>query len=404
MTVKISNISRLFLSTERGLLIAGMLLIIVTMDSYCNSVSPNVMVAAERTEQYLPLLKNKSVAIVANPGSQINKTHLVDTLKELGINIRCVFAPEHGFRGEAEAGETVQGGLDVKTGIQIISLYGDHKKPDESDLFGIDVVLFDLQDVGVRFYTYISTLQYMMEACAANSLPLILLDRPNPNAHYVDGPVLEDSLRSFVGMQRVPVVYGMTIGEYAMMLNGERWLNGGVRCSLQVVKLLNWEHSTEVSLKTAPSPNLPNVEAIRLYPSLCFFEGTSVSVGRGTDLPFQCYGFPGNVNGEFTFVPRSIKGRAKSPLYEGEACRGENLNLWAKENRPTGIQLKWLINAWKSYPQKDKYFNSFFDKLAGTTALRNQIESGWSEEKIKATWEKDIAGFRQVRMKYLLYP
>ena len=407
MTVKISNKNKWVFCSESMLLQAFLAIFLFLMSSFELHAEPltnEIIVGAERTEQNITLLKNRRVAVVAKPASRVKNAHLVDTWFSLGVNVKTVFAPEHGFRGEAEAGEHVLGGTDPKTGVRVISLYGDHKKPDQNDMEGIDIVLFDLQDVGVRFYTYISTLQYIMEACAEYHVSLIILDRPNPNAHYVDGPVLKNEFRSFVGMQNIPVVYGMTIAEYALMLNGEKWLSNGVTCNLQVVKLLNWDHSKDYHLPVAPSPNLPNVASIRLYPSLCFFEGTSVSLGRGTDLPFQSYGFPENKIGDYTFIPKSIKGKAKQPLYENIVCKGNNVSVWAANNRPDKIHLQWLLETGSVYPKKENYFNSFFNKLAGNSELRKQIEDGWSEEKIRASWEKDIADFRMIRMKYLLYP
>ncbi len=404
MRVKILNKRTAFFNIPLTTVLSLMFYFLCLFSSDTLAEKGNVIVAAGRTDQYLRLLDNKRVAVVANPASLINETHLVDSLFHLRVNVVKVFAPEHGFRGEAEAGEDVKGGIDTKTGIQIVSLYGDHKKPDASDLKGVDIVLFDIQDVGVRFYTYISTLQYIMEACAEYNVPLVLLDRPNPHGHYVDGPVLEDSCKSFVGLQKIPLVYGMTMAEYAMMLNGENWLDNKKKCKLQVVKMLNWDHSTDVHLPVPPSPNLPNDEAIRLYPSLCLFEGTAVSLGRGTAFPFQCYGYPGKSNFEYSFTPISIKGKAVKPLYENVECQGYNLAAWAKVNRPDRIHLEWLIEARSTFPDKEKFFNAFFEKLAGCKALRRQIEENWSEEKIRASWEKDIASFRQIRMKYLLYP
>ncbi len=408
MPVKLQN--KIY-PTEPGTCVMTLLLFLLMMHfssfhviAQPSSKMKSLVVGAERFDQYLPLLKDKHVAVVANHSSVVGNKHLVDTLIRLKVNIVTVFAPEHGFRGEAEAGEHVLNGVDIATGVRIISLYGDHKKPVRDDLEGVDILLFDIQDVGVRFYTYISTLQYIMEACAAYDIPLIVLDRPNPHAHYVDGPVLEKEFASFVGMQCIPVVYGMTIGEYALMLNGEKLLADSGRCKINVVKMLNWDHQTEVRLPVPPSPNLPNDASIRLYPSLCFFEGTPVSLGRGTEYPFQCYGYPGNKSGDFTFIPKSIKGKAARPIYEGMECRGEYLKNWALHQRPEKINLGWLIETWKSYPEKEKYFTAFFDKLAGNATLRKQIEEGVPEEIIRDGWEKDIAGFRQVRMKYLLYP
>jgi uncharacterized protein YbbC (DUF1343 family) len=350
------------------------------------------------------LIKGKRIAVVANPGSICGGSHVVDTLIASGVKVVSVFAPEHGFRGEAEAGEKVTDGRDTKTGVRVISLYGDHKKPMGNDLDSIEAVVFDLQDVGVRFYTYISTLQYVMEACAVKSIPVIVLDRPNPHGHYVDGPVLEDKHRSFVGLQKVPVVYGMTIGEYALMLNGEGWLENGLQCQLTVIQLTGWKRGSDYIIPVPPSPNLPDMRAVMLYPSLCFFEGTNVSLGRGTSMPFQVYGFPGNPSGNFEFIPKSIPGKSKTPLYEGQPCVGLDLREWVDQHPINRLHLEWLIDAWKHYPEKTRFFNTFFEKLSGNDSLRQQIQNGLSEEKIRASWKPGLDSFGKVRKKYLLYP
>ncbi len=363
-----------------------------------------LVLGADRTNKYLPLLKGKKVGIIANPTSVVNSVHLVDTLLSLQVDIRCVFAPEHGFRGEAEAGETVVAGVDSKTGVKVFSLYGDHKKPTAESLKGIEILVFDIQDVGARFYTYINTLQYVMEAAATYKLPLIVLDRPNPHGNYFDGPILDTIERSFVGLQQIPIVHGLTIGEYAKMLNGELWLDDSLQCNLKVISMLNWDRNCIYSLPIPPSPNLPNDRAIRLYPSLCLFEGTNVSLGRGTDLPFQCYGFPNNPNGNFEFNPRSIPGKAKHPPLENTLCKGYDLSksdLHLPNNR---IELKWLIDAWNSYADRSKFFLPFFDKLAGNHILKQQISAEWSEEKIRASWEMGLKKYALIRSKYLMYP
>ena len=364
-----------------------------------------VITGASQVSEYLPLLKNKNVAIVGNQSSLIDSVHLVDTLKSLKINIQCVFAPEHGFRGQAEAGESVYSGKDAKTGIKVVSLYGSNKKPRPEQLKNIDIVIFDLQDVGTRFYTYISTLQYVMEACAAANIPVLVLDRPNPHGGYVDGPVLKNEFRSFVGMQRIPVVHGMTMGEYAAMLNGESLLENKIKCNLQVIKIKNYDHNTGYDLPVKPSPNLPGMTAVRLYPSLCFFEGTAISVGRGTEIPFQIIGYPGNPSGDFKFTPQSIPGMAKDPMYSGIECNGFDLRDFADDvlRNPKQIVLTWLLQTYKEYPEKDKYFNKFFDTLAGTDQLRIQITEGWTEEQIRNSWAEDILSFKIIRKKYLLY-
>ncbi len=313
------------------------------------SHAKNVVVGAQRTDQYFSLLKNKKVGLVINQTSTIGNTHLLDTLLNAGIKVKVVFAPEHGFRGTADAGEHVKNGLDPKTKIPIISLYGNNKKPKASQLKDLDIILFDIQDVGVRFYTYISTLQYVMEACAENKKSLLLLDRPNPNGHYIDGPILDTQYRSFVGMQPIPVVYGMTIGEYAKMLNGERWLAKRNQCKLTVIKCANYDHQSFYTLPIKPSPNLPNMQSIYLYPSLCFFEGSDkISLGRGTDLPFQIYGsneFPKQI--QYSFVPESRDG-AKSPPLLGKTCYGYDLsNLPLDSLRKQKFTLQYLINAYQ---------------------------------------------------------
>lgn len=385
------------------------------------------IVGANQTQAYLNLLKGKKVGVVANQSSVIFKevgskreetehfTHIVDSLVALKIDIKKVFAPEHGFRGTADAGEYIKDGKDPKTGIPIISLYGAYKKPKleqlketkqyekdiETGVSVIEIMVFDLQDVGARFYTYISTLHYVMEACAEANIPLIILDRPNPNGAYIDGPVLEKEHSSFVGMHPVPVVHGMTIGEYAQMINGEKWLKDGVQCQLTVIPVKNYTHQTPYSLPIKPSPNLPNDTAINLYPSLCFFEGTNVSVGRGTHKQFQVYGSPfmSKAFYQFKFVPEPNEG-AKSPMHEGKLCYGKDLSSSKASNK---VDLKWLIEAYNHSTNKNTFFNDFFTKLAGTKKLRQQIEQGMSEEDIKATWKKDLDTFKILRKQYLIY-
>ena len=358
---------------------------------------------ADQIRLYLPILKGKRIAIVANQTSVIydgkKTTHLIDTLVSLELNIKKVFAPEHGFRGNVDAGESIKDELDVKTKLPIISLYGKNKKPTKSQLRGINLVLFDIQDVGVRFYTYISTLHYVMEACAELNIPLILLDRPNPNGHYIDGPVLENDHKSFVGMHPVPVVYGMTIGEYGQMINGEKWLKEGIKSPLTVIKLKNYTHDSEYRLPIKPSPNLPNEKSINLYPSLCFFEGTNVSVGRGTDMQFQIYGSPFlNKKSKFTFTAVPNEG-SKYPKHAHAISYGEDLR---KVNKLSSINLNWLIKAYKQNRTKS-FFNSFFTKLAGTKSLQTQLEKEVSESVIRASWKKSIDEFKIVRNKYLIY-
>ena len=357
-----------------------------------------------QTAQYFPLLKGKNLGIVANHTSMIGRMHLVDSLKSSGFNILRVFAPEHGFRGEKGAGEKIDNSIDQRTGIPIVSLYGKHLRPDAKDLAGIDLLIFDIQDVGVRFYTYISTLQYVMEACAEFKIPLIILDRPNPNSYFIDGPVLDKKYSSFVGLQSVPVVYGLTIGEYAGMLNGEGWLRKKVKCNLQVIKIKEYYHNNKYILPIAPSPNLPDMDAVYLYPSICFFEGTSVSLGRGTTKPFRYIGFPDTLSEGFSFIPKSIPGVAVSPPYQDTLCKGMDLSgEGIKVTLERSIQLKWLIKMYADYPDKKKFFNNFFDKLAGSDQLRRQIIENKSEIEIKKTWQESIDSYMQIRKKYLLY-
>ena len=375
--------------------------------SYAQSSELKIETAAARTDLYVNLLKGKNIAVVANQTSVIFKEmykkkqearHLVDSLLMLGVEVKKVFAPEHGFRGKADAGEVVKDGFDTKTGLQIISLYGKNKKPSATQLKGIDIVVFDIQDVGARFYTYISSLHYVMEACAEASIQLIILDRPNPNGHYTDGPVLEAKHTSFVGMHKVPVVYGMTIGEYGKMINGEKWLKNGIQCDLKVIPLKNYNHQTKYSLPIKPSPNLPNDKSINLYPSLCFFEGTNVSAGRGTEMQFQVYGSPYITKSSFTFTPQANEG-SKYPKYKKQLCFGEDLRIAKNLNK---LDLSYLLKAYQQNTSK-KFFNTFFTKLAGTERLQEQIEQGLSEKEIRKTWVQGLISFKKIRKKYLIY-
>lgn len=359
---------------------------------------------AERTKLYFNRLNELKVGVVANQTSLIHHVHLVDSLLSSGIQVVKVYTPEHGFRGNADAGELVNNQVDAKTGLQLVSLYGDHRKPTPDDLSGIDIMVFDLQDVGARFYTYISTLTLVMEACAEQGIPLLVLDRPNPNGFFIDGPVLESQYQSFVGMHPVPVVHGMTMAEYARMVNGEKWLNNSVQCDLDWVPVGGYNHHKKYTLPVKPSPNLPDMESVYLYPSLCFFEGTVVSVGRGTDTPFTIIGFPGNTIGNYTFRPESRPGASLKPPYMNEECRGYNLSneVAGIKSRP-GLRLEWLIEFYNHYPEKDKFFNSFFDKLAGTDLLRNQIRNNISAHEIRESWKEGLENFQQIRRKYLIY-
>ena len=364
------------------------------------STTATIKTGADNFEKYLPLLKNKKVGIITNQtGILSNKTHLVDFLLEKKIAVQTIFAPEHGFRGTADAGEHVVDGKDQKTGLPIISLYGDNKKPKPAQLVGIDIMVFDLQDVGARFYTYISSLHYVMEACAENGVPLIILDRPNPNGRIVDGPLLEKEFTSFVGMHPIPLLHGMTIGEYGQMINGEKWLKEGVQCKLTVIPCSDYKREMDYSILAKPSPNLPNDQSINLYASLCLFEGTNVSMGRGTEKQFQIYGSPFLTKTNFSFTPKPNFG-AKDPLYNGKECFGEDLTAYPKLNR---LELKWLLKAYQNTSDKTKFFNAFFTKLAGTKKLQQQIESGISEEKIRESWKNDLESFKKMRTKYLIY-
>jgi uncharacterized protein YbbC (DUF1343 family) len=359
---------------------------------------------AERTSLYFPMLQNKRIAVVANHSSLIGEQHLVDSLVRSGLQMMRVFSPEHGFRGTADAGERVNDSRDLVTGLPVVSLYGNNKKPQPKDLSDVDVVIFDIQDVGARFYTYISTMTYMMEACAAQEIPMLVLDRPNPNGFYVDGPILEKEFSSFVGLHPVPIVHGMTVGEYARMVNGEGWLENGLTCELTVIPVANYTHSDFYELPVRPSPNLPNKNAVYLYPSLCLFEGTVVSVGRGTEFPFQVIGHPQHTTGNFVFTPKSVPGAAKPPLLETK-CIGYNLTGFAekmKENPPQ-LNLSWLMDFHQELSDKTTFFNNFFEKLAGTAALRKQIEQGMSEEEIRASWAPGLNKYKKIRKKYLLY-
>ena len=381
---------------------------------------------ADQPEIYLPLLKGKAVGVVTNqtglvlvktkynaaPGGlgcrlamRTDSLSIVDFLLKNAINVKKVFAPEHGFRGDADAGESVRNGIDTQTQLPIISLYGKNKKPTADQLKDLDIILFDIQDVGIRFYTYISTLALVMEAAAENQKEVIILDRPNPHDGYIDGPVLKPQWTSFVGMHPVPVVYGLTIGEYGLMANGEGWLKNKAKAKYTVIKLKNYHKKQRYSLPKPPSPNLPNALAISLYPSLCFFEGTAISVGRGTPTPFQIYGSPHLKPSAFSFTPQPSYG-AKSPFLNGEHCYGENLQNEALH--PTRLELKWLISAYKNFDDKRKadFFlsNLFFDKLAGSDELRKQIQNDTPEEEIRQSWATDLQKFQKIRKKYLLYP
>jgi len=362
---------------------------------------PAIITGAQQLDKLLPLIEGKRVALLVNHTSLVDGKHLVDTLKSMGTDIVKVFAPEHGFRGQADAGEVVRDGRDSKTNIPIVSLYGSNKKPTPEQMNDIDVVIFDIQDVGVRFYTYISSMQYVMEACAENGKTMVVLDRPNPNGRFIDGPVLEEEFSSFVGLNPIPVLHGLTVAEMAQMINGEGWLSEGATCQLEVIPMRNYNHNLPYSLPVKPSPNLPNDLSIQLYPSLCLFEGTVISVGRGTYEPFQQIGHPALTMYSHTFTPASIDGMSKNPPFLGETCYG---TLFTSNNAVQGFDLSYLIDFYNNFPDKEKFFNSYFEKLAGTAELRQQIISGTSPEAIRASWQAELDDFKNRRKAYLLYP
>jgi len=402
-----------------------------TQNSMATKNEPRIMAGAERINVYLPFIKGRSVGIFANQTSMVGNTHLVDTLRKLGVDIKVIFGPEHGFRGTADAGEKVGNYIDENTGIKVVSLYGSKRRPSAEDVKDVDILIFDIQDVGVRFYTYISSLEEFMEAAFELGKPLMILDRPNPNGHYVDGPVLDRKYTSFVGRQPVPVVYGMTIAEYAMMIAGEKWLsdkadavyeyykNHGQNSvdtpfHFQIIKNANYSHKKMYVLPVRPSPNLPNIQSIYLYPSTCFFEGTVLSEGRGTNKPFQVFGHPSLPKNLYSFTPHPNEGAKSSKLY-GQVCYGWDLSGTPEEvlkKVDDKVQLKWLMEAYRLFPEKDKFFilpksgkmeESFFNKLAGNNELWQQIKNGVSEEEIRKSWEPQLTEFKKIRKKYLLY-
>jgi uncharacterized protein YbbC (DUF1343 family) len=375
--------------------------IVISLHSANGQSVQNITPAAARTSEYFPLIEGYKIALVGNNSSKIGNIHLLDTLLHKGIKVQKIFCPEHGFRGNIGAGEKVKTTVDPSTGIRIISLYGKHYKPKSSELADVDIVLFDIQDVGVRFYTYLSTLHYVMEACAENNKQLIVLDRPNPNSFYIDGPVLDMKYKSFVGLHPVPIVYGMTIGEYAMMINGEKWLKNGIQCRLKVILCEHYSHDLKYTLPDRPSPNLPNMQAIYLYPSLALFEGTCINVGRGTPLPFQLFGHPEMKNTDYVYTPEKLP-EAPDPMHKNLKCSGLNLYNFVFSDSDF-FTLKWLIFAYKNIQMKDDFFNSYFYNLSGNGQLIKQIENGNSEKEIKEGWKGDIEKFKIIRNKYLLY-
>jgi uncharacterized protein YbbC (DUF1343 family) len=384
-------------------LIANMLVLTLSCQPNMKTVkdtNQKVITGAENTGAYLPFLIKKKVALLVNHTSIIGKTHLLDTLRASGINVTKVFAPEHGFRGDVSDGVEIDHSIDAKTGIPIISLYGKNKKPTSEQLKNLDIVIYDIQDVGARFYTYMSAMNYIMEACAENDIELIILDRPNPNGHYIDGPVLDLKFKSYVGMHPIPIVYGMTNGEMAQMIVGENWLKKSSTLNMRIIPLKNWNHKTKYSLPIKPSPNLPNDQAIALYPSLCLFEGTNISVGRGTYDAFQIIGAPDSIFGNYEFIPKSIPNMSKYPPYENDLCFGLDLRNHKSEAK---LNLNLLINFYNRSNEKNIFFNDYFKKLAGNELLQKQIEQGLSAGDIKLTWQKELELFKAKRKQYLLY-
>ncbi len=377
------------------------LIVLIGISSFAQS--NEIKVGAERSDLYLDDLKGKNVGIVGNQTSILpgkDNMHLVDYLLAENIQVKRVFVPEHGFRGKADAGELVDNSTDSKTGLPIVSLYGNNKKPSPEQLQGLDVIIFDLQDVGTRFYTYISTMHYVMEAGAENGVEIMVMDRPNPNGDYIDGPVLKEGFESFVGMHPIPIIHGLTVGELAQMINGEKWLKGEKTAELKVIPIENWDHSTTYSLPVKPSPNLPNDLSIRLYPSTCFFEGTNISVGRGTYFPFMVYGYPDADFGDFEFTPVSIDGMAKSPRYQDKTCFGVDLR---DEPMTSQFTLSYVLDAYERSNNKEKFFTNYFNTLAGTDELKKMIIAGKSEKEIKDSWKQDLAEYKKLREKYLIY-
>ena len=392
---------------QKYFLLLLLLLAVPAGSNELKATGPDVIPGAYRTEMYVSALQGKKVAVAGNHTSIINRTHLVDTLMSLGIEVVKAFSPEHGFRGEAAHGEWVDSETDAKTGIPIISLYGSNRRPTPEQLADVDIIVFDIQDVGVRFYTYLSTMTYIMQAAARESIPVMILDRPNPLGHYVDGPILELAHASFVGLHPVPVVHGMTPAEYAQMVNGERWLGMNETCELIIIPVKNYTHSSHYLLPVPPSPNLPNMHSVYLYPSLCFFEGTDISLGRGTDKPFQVFGHPELPEPLFpyTFTPQSVRA-APNPPQLNQTCNGRDLSVLSLEElqQMSQINLEYLIVAYRHFPNKPGFFNNFFERLAGNALLRHQITVGYTAAQIRASWQEDLVKFKKMRSAYLIYP
>jgi len=377
-------------------------LLLIAIQNTLAQKDPKFILGDEQIPELVRKVKGQRVALLVNHTALVGKTHLADTLLALQVNLVKIFSPEHGFRGIADAGEHVADGKDTRTGLPIVSLYGNNRKPTAQQLQDVDVVVFDIQDVGVRYYTYVGSMHYMMEACAEQKKKFLILDRPNPNGSYVDGPVLKPEFKSFIGMHTVPVVHGMTEGEYAQMINGEGWLAGGLKCELDIIKMKNYTHDTPYSVPVKPSPNMPNDHAIALYPSICLFEGTAMSLGRGTHHAFEMLGHPDLKDQPFQFTPVSIENVVKNPPHENKVCYGINLQdeIVKKE-----VSLKHLLHFYKIFPSQEKFFiSSSFNRLAGNAELQEQIKSGMTEAQIKATWQKDLTAYKEMRKKYVLYP
>ncbi len=386
------------------LFICALLMISILACSQAPVCKPPVQCGSDQTEVYLPMLENRRIAVMANQTTMVGNRHLVDTLVSLGIDVKKIFSAEHGFRGNEADGTLIKDGKDPVTGLPIISLYGKNRKPTPTQLSDIDIVVFDIQDVGARFYTFISSMHYLMEACAENGKEFLVLDRPNPNGNYIDGPILEKGFESFVGMHPVPVVHGMTVAEYARMINGEGWLKDSLKCNLSWVPCKNYKHKSEYIPPVPPSPNLPNIQAIRLYPSLAFFEGTIVSEGRGTDFPFQVFGYPEFNGGDFEYTPISRPGASVQPKFENQKCKGIDLRGYLpEEGNWEGLRLEWLIQAYNDSGDKGNFFKPYFEKLAGTDQFRKDIEAGLTIDEIKQKWEKDLEEYQALRAKYVLY-
>ena len=376
------------------------LLFLCSILSCDGQTTTRAITGADQIKELTEKLKNKRVGLVVNHTSLVGKTHLADTLKSIGINIIKIFGPEHGFRGNAADGEYVNDSIDVKTGIPVVSLYGKNRKPTLKQFSNLDVIVFDIQDVGTRFYTYIGTMHYVMETCAESNKKLIILDRPNPNA-FVDGPINTKPLQSFVAMHAIPIAHGLTVGELSQMINGEGWLTGKLKCDVEIIKLKNWKHTDEYVLPVRPSPNLPNKQAVKLYPSICLFEGTVISLGRGTPAPFQVLGNPELKSMPYQFTPVAIKGVANNPPHENKLCYGIDLRNVPVERK---IDLSYLFTMYKAYPDKEKFFLPYFDILAGNTVLKQQIKDGLTEDQIRESWKGDLEKYKVMREKYLLYP